>query len=264
MAQDKKFEEKEYLKYFLNTQEGKKWYQKYKFKHCIDEEHPDFIFITHDNKKIGLEVTQFIIESKHGKAVQALKRTGNKICKCIQDKYGFPVSMIIDKYDKRKWGARTRKDFWEAVNNPGFIDLFNEKEIKSEIYKIIEKNIEKLKGIPYLIKEWIKINNEYLCFSISSFPNIEGTFDCHVNNECFSWENPFENLQEEINKKNKKFDNYLEKCDECFLLIYNPDSSKGNYCHFTDKLKKKKFYYKFSTAFFYDENKKTTIYLKKI
>lgn len=263
MTQNKKEEEINYLTQFLNTPEGKNWYQTYNFINRIDEEQPDFIFITQDNKRIGLEITQFIIKSKHGFAVQSLKRTGNKICKYIQDKYGFPVSMIIDKFDKRKYGARTRKEFLEAVYNPGFIDRFNEKEIRTKIEPIIEQSLEKLKNTPYFIKETIEVNNEWLTFSICGFPNIDGKFDCHVNNQCFSWEDPFKELQEEIDKKNEKFDSYLKNCDECFLLVCNPDVSKGNYCHFTDKLKTHKFSYKFTNIFFYDEDSKTTICLKK-
>lgn len=264
MAQNKKEEEINFLNQFLNTPIGKNWYQKYKIKDCIDEEHPDFIFITNDNKRIGLEITQFIIKSKHGFAVQSLKRTGNKICKYIQDKYGFPVSMIIDKFDKRKYGARTRKEFLEAVYNPGFIDRFNEKEIRTKIEPIIEQNLEKLKNTPYFIKETIEVSNEWLTFSIDRYPHgYNNKFDCHVNNQCFSWENPFEDLQKEINKKDKKFNDYLNNCDECFLLVCNPDVSKGNYCHFTDELNMQRFSYKFSNVFLYDEFNKTAISLKK-
>lgn len=264
MAQNKKEEEINYLTQFLNTREGKNWYQTHNFINRMDEEQPDFVFITPDNKRIGLEVTNFIIKSKHGRALQSLMRTGNKICKYIKDNYGFPVSILINKFDRRKWQSRTRKDFLEAVYNPGFIDHFNEEEIKSKIYPIIDKNLKELKSTnPYLVKEWIEINNEWLTFSISRFPNIDNKFDCRVNNQCFSWENPFEELQEEIDKKNEKFDNYLNYCDECFLLIYNPDVSKGNYCHFTDKLNMQSFSYKFSNVFLYDEFNKTTISLKK-
>ena len=152
MAQNKKEEEISCLNQFLNTELGKNWYQKYKIKNRIDKEHPDFIFITNDNKRIGLEVTNFIIKSKHGRALQSLMRTGNKICKYVQDTYGFPVSILINKFDKRKWCSRTRKDFLESVYNPGFIDHFNEKEIKSKLYPIIDKKIEELKNFPSLIK----------------------------------------------------------------------------------------------------------------
>ena len=263
MAQDKKKEENNYLNQFLNTPIGKNWYQTYKIEDRIEKEHPDFIFITHDNRKIGLEVTNFIMKSKHGIALQSLKRIGNKICKQIKDKYGVSISILIDKFDKRKWEARTREEFLESVYNPGFTDHFDEEEIKSKIYPLIDKNIEKLKTFPCLVQEWIEVNNEQLKFSISGFPNTDGSFGCHVNNQSFSKQDPFKELQEEIDKKNKKFDNYLKNCNECFLLVCNPDVSKGNYCHFTDKLNTQKFSYKFSNVFLYDEFNKTAISLKK-
>ncbi len=262
MAQNKKEEEINYLNQFLNTPEGKNWYQTYNFINRMDEEHPDFIFITQDNKKIGLEITQFIVKGKHCSALQSLMRTGNKICKYILDTYGFSVSIIIDKFNKRKWHAKTREEFLESIYNPGFIDIFNEKEIKSKIYPIIDQNIEKLKGAPYFIKETIEINNEWLTFSIDSFQYNPNKYNCHVNNECFSLEDPSKELQEEIDKKNEKFDSYIKNCDECFLLVCNLDVSKGNYCHFTDKLNTQKFSYKFTNVFFYDEDDKRIICLK--
>ena len=265
MAQNKKEEEINYLNQFLNTPIGKNWYQIYKIKDRIEEEHPDFIFITQDNKKIGLETTQFIKNTEQGYALQSLMRIGNKICKQIQDKHGLQISIVIDKFDKRKYGTKTREEFLESVYNPGFTALFNkkEKEIKSKIEQIVDKNLEKLKNFPRLIKETIEVNSELLTFSISGFSNINNKFDCRVNNQSFSKEDSFKELQDEINKKNEKLDNYIKQCDECFLLIYNPDSSKGNYCHFTDELNKQKFSYRFSNVFFYDEDSKAAICLKK-
>lgn len=78
---------------------------------------------------------------------------------------------------------------------------------------------------------------------------MNGKFDCQVNNECFSKEDPFDELQEEIDKKNKKINSYLKNCDKCFLLIYLPDVSHGNYCHFTKKLDKHNFYSKFEDIY---------------
>ena len=78
MAQDKKTEEREYLKYFLATKVGKNWYEKNKIISCQETEHPDFIFMTEDNQKIGLEITQFIVRSKHGRALRHLMNIGNK------------------------------------------------------------------------------------------------------------------------------------------------------------------------------------------
>lgn len=51
MSQDKKAEEREYLQYFLSSDEGKKWYQQNKIVSYRDDEAPDFVFTTENNKK---------------------------------------------------------------------------------------------------------------------------------------------------------------------------------------------------------------------
>lgn len=72
MAQDKKTEEKEYLDYFLASNVGENWYKENKIKSRIETEHSDFIFTTEDNQTIGLEITKFIVKSKHGRTLQHL------------------------------------------------------------------------------------------------------------------------------------------------------------------------------------------------
>lgn len=249
MAQDKKAEEKEYLDYFLASEIGKKWYKKNKIVSCQKGEAPDFIFTTEDNKKIGLEVTRFIVKSKHGRALQHLMSIGNQACKYAQKQYGLNISILIDRWDKRKWCARTRQEVLDAVYNPGFWDIYNKDAIKSGIEQIIDKNVENLKHWPCFVKECITVQDEYFNISISGFENIDGKFECSVNNECYSKENPFDELQKLIDKKNEKINSYLEKCDKIFLLTYLPDVSMGNYCHFTWKLKCHFFHSKFKSIY---------------
>ena len=143
----------------------------------------------------------------------------------------------------------------EAAYNPGFWDIYNKQAIKSGIEKIVDRNIEKLKRWPCLVKESIFVQGEYFNISISGFENMDGKFNCHVNNECYSKENPFDELQEEIDRKNEKINNYLKKCDKCFLLIYLPDVSMGNYCHFTDELNNHKFHLNFEDVYLCKWNK---------
>ena len=111
---------------------------------------------------------------------------------------------------------------------------------------------------------WIKIDDEYLCFSICGFPDINGKYECFVNNECFSLENPFSPLQNVIEKKNKKYDNFIKHCDECYLLVCKPGVSKGNYCHFTDEIMNHNFTSKFNKSFLYDVDKHSAIELKNL
>lgn len=255
MAQDKKEEEREYLRYFLSSDEGKKWYQQNKIVSYQDDEAPDFVFITENNRRIGLEITKFIVKSHHGRALQHLMSIGNQVCKYAQKHYGLNISILIDRWDRRVWQAGTYKEMMEAVYNPGFWDIYNKQAIKSGIEQIVDRNIEKLKQWPCFVKESIFVQNEYFNISISGFKNMDDKFDCQVNNECFSKENPFDELQEKIDKKNEKINSYLQKCDKCSLLIYFPDVSMGNYCHFTDELNDHKFYLNFEDVYLCKWNK---------
>ena len=259
--ENKKAEEWEYLDYFLASNVGKNWYKENKIKSRIETEHPDFIFTTEDNQTIGLEITKFIVKSKHGRALQHLMSIGNQTCAYAQKKHNLNISVLIDKWDKRKWCARTRQEFLDVIYNPGFWDIYNKNEIKSGIERIIDRNLEKLKQWPHLIKETIQVQDEYFNITITSTPNMDNKFDCAVNNESYSKENPFDELQETIDSKNKKINNYLKKCDKCFLLVYIPSVSKGNYCHFNGSVKTHLFYSKFENIFlcqwnryFKDEN----------
>ena len=110
MTQDKKTEEREYLQYFLSSDEGKKWYLQNKIKSCLDGESPDFVFITEDNHKIGLEVTKFIVKSRHGRALQHLMSIGNQVCKYALKKYGVNISILIDQWNRRACQAQTYKE----------------------------------------------------------------------------------------------------------------------------------------------------------
>lgn len=249
MAQDKKSEEREYLEYFLASDEGKKWYEKNKIISCQESEYPDFIFMTEDNQKIGVEITRFLVKSLHGQALRHLMTIGNQACKYAQKQYGLNISILIDKFDKRVHQARTYQEMMEAAYNPGFWDIYNRNAIKKGIESIIDRNVDNLKQWPHLVKESILVQDEYFNISVSGFPNMNGKFDCSVNNECYSKEDPFDELQDEINKKDEKIDNYLKNCDKCFLLIYLPDVSKGNYCHFTWKLKWHLFRSKFNSTY---------------
>lgn len=268
MAQNKKTEENNYLNTFLSSPIGIKWKEEYNITSHIETEQPDFIFNTSNNKKIGFEITRFFMKSKHGKALQSLRTTGNKLCQYCLKKHDVPISIIIDKYDKKKFAPKTREEFLKYNYFMGFTDIFDEKEIKSKIEPVIDKKIRELQTFPRLIKETIEINGEYLIFSICGFPNIDGNFDCNVSNSCISWPDPFDKLQEEIDKKNKKYDKYLKKCDECFLLVYVPSVAMGNYCHFTNEITTHKFNFKFKSVFLYTGNEciklKTHCTLKKL
>ena len=128
MTQDKKTEEREYLQYFLSSDEGKKWYQQNKIVSYRDDEAPDFVFVAEDNQKIGLEVTKFIVKSRHGRALQHLMSIGNLVCKYAQKRYRLNISILIDQWNRRVWQARTYKEMLEKRSFI-FDDTYQRKEI---------------------------------------------------------------------------------------------------------------------------------------
>lgn len=187
--------------------------------------------------------------------MQHLMSIGNQVIKYTKKNYGIDISIVIDRFNHQMWQAQTYKGMLEAVYDIGFRQIYDKRIIKSGLEKIIDKNIEKLKRWTCFVKEHIVIQDECFNISISGHENINGKFDCSVNNECIVKEDPFDELQNEIDKKNKKINSYLEKCDRCLLLIYLPDVSKGNYCHFTEKLYEHKFYTKFESIYICKGNK---------
>lgn len=262
MVQNKKNTEKEELSKFISSSQGLEWIKQNNLIKIIkEEEKPDFIYISSDNKKIGIEHTQFIIKSKHGQALRSLMTIGNKIRQYILKKYGINTSIVIDKFDRKKWCFKTFKEYQEHFYNPGFIDLFDEKEIKAQLEPLLEMEIPKIR-ITHLIETSIEIAGEYITFTISYFPHLNNKYECCVNNESYSFPATINKIQEEIDKKNQKYETYLKNCDKCYLLIYSPDISKGNYTYFTDEIYNHTFKSKFSDTFLYDANENKCIKLK--
>lgn len=60
MAQNKKQKEKKYLIDFFNSLVGQKWKAQQGIISYEETESPDFIFLTNKNKKIGMEITNFL------------------------------------------------------------------------------------------------------------------------------------------------------------------------------------------------------------
>lgn len=249
---EKKFtEEKEFLDKFLNTKIGKKWYIENFIIQIIKHETPDFLLKNNDNETIALEITQFIAENKNLHYSQALTRIGNQLCEETKEKYNIKISILIDRYDKRKFSPNWNEHI-DYAYNPGFSKLPSKNIFKNKLREILNKNINKLeKGI--LVQEWIQVGSDHYKISVHSFPSIiSRKYDCHVNNAGQVKFNPFDELQNCINKKNKKVSQY-RKNNKCYLLIIVPDSKVGNYCTFTDELLNYKFISDFDLIFLYEE-----------
>lgn len=246
-------EEKEFLDKFLNTKVGKNWCIENSIIKIIKNEAPDFLLKNNNNETLALEITQFITENKNLHYSQALTRICNQLCIEMKEKYNIEISIIIDKYDKRKFSPYLN-DYIDLAYTPGFSELPAKNVFKNKLREIIKANINKLVKIA-LVQEWIQINNEYYKISVQTFPSItSGKYDCHVNNAGEIKFNPYEELQDCINKKNKKVDKYKKDNNKCYLLIIVTDSKIGNYCSFTEELFEYNFISDFDSTFLYEEN----------
>lgn len=257
----KKDKEDSLLNNFLNTKVGNNWCLKKKVVEKVDNETPDFLLRTVDNKTLGLEITDFFVEHEHLAYSRTLTSIGNKICIEAKKKYNVPISIVIDKYDLRIWSSDL-KEHIDAAYNPGFSQVPSQNLFIEELRKLVSNNIKDIK-LGKLIKQWIQIKDEYYQISIVAFPSISsGKYDCHVNNTGMLKFNPCDELQLCINKKNQKIEQYQTKCDECYLLITVPSNDIGNYCTFTDEISKYKFESNFTSIFLYDIDENFSCILK--
>ena len=251
----KNAEEIEFLNKFLQTPVGRKWYFDNSIGKTIKSEAPDFLFKTNDGQALAMEITKLIVKNKNLHFSQDLTRIGNQLCKEIEKKYSIKVSMLIDKYDKREFSP-IWADHINLAYDPGFSEVPSKDIFKAELRKFIDKNIDILRKNTFA-QGWIEVCNEYYQISLNCFPSMTttGKYDCHVNNAGWVKTNPLDELQDCIDKKNKKAEKYRINNDKCFLLVIVPDSKIGNYCSFTDELLKHKFISNFDSVFLYEEDR---------
>ena len=248
----KKQEEKEQVEKFFKTKVGQEWYEGLGVIDCVKSEAPDFKIKTINGDTIALEITKFIAENKNLKFSQALTRIGNKICREAEKEYNLRIHILIDKYDDRKFSIH-RKDLLDYAYNPGFSELPDLKTLKQKMHDVLKNNIEKLRQ-GWLVQEWLQVENEYFKISLESFAcPWTGKYDCHVNNAGMVKQNPINELQICIDKKNDKINSYSANCNKCYLLIYVPNAYNANYCSFDNLLLKHRFNSKFEKVFLYSE-----------
>ena len=248
----KETEEKEQVEKFFKTKVGQEWYERLGIVDYVKSEAPDFKIKTINGGTIALEITKFIAENKNLKFSQALTRIGNKICREAEKEYNLRIHILIDKYDDRKFSIH-RKDLLDYAYNPGFSELPDLKTLKQKMHDVLKNNIEKLRQ-GWLVQEWLQVENEYFKISLESFAcPWTGKYDCHVNNAGMVKQNPINELQICIDKKNDKINSYSANCNKCYLLIYVPNAYNANYCSFDNLLLKHRFNSKFEKVFLYSE-----------
>ncbi len=182
------------------------------FKECCKEfpssiniehdDNPDFLY-KHSSGVRGVELTQLFKVTKHPNAPQALESFRQQIVesaqKCCED---IPPLYV------RVWFN------------------FNQKMPKNRISEI--KRISQ--SLAEIIKKWHRENPSEFTNALGP-PEIPAIFfkiriarigsnhNWAVNNTANQLEFPIDEIQSCINKKNRLYEEYLKRCDECWLLI---------------------------------------------
>jgi hypothetical protein len=239
--------ESTYLALFLRTKLGEEWYDKNKITKKISGERPDFIFETSIGKTIGLEIVNLVIKTERHHATATLRTVASQVCQYFKKEKGIALSISIDIYDEREFSA----NFQDRLNrcyDPGFKHLeVPNNVIKNAIIAEISKEDVPAWGVS---KKWVELPPHKFIITVDRFH--EPYTYAHVNNSGIAREDPFEELQDVINSKNKKYKIYTEKCDECDLLVVSDDSSTGNFAFFSDKINKYKFVSAFKNVYLLD------------
>ncbi|MDR0399077.1 MAG: hypothetical protein LBH33_04700 [Endomicrobium sp.] len=232
-----KGKENTYIDFFMESEAGKEWYDKNKIISKASCESPDFIFKTSTSKTIGLEIIDLFVQNK---ATLVLRTIANKICQYFKKEKGIALSILIDIYDERKL-SHSYQEHLKYLYDPGFKHLeVSEKKIKNTfIAEILKEDIPKFGSH----KIYIELPPHKFIVTIDR--GDEPYTSVHVNNSGMCIEVSFDELQAVINSKNKKYKRYIEKCNECDLLVVSDDSSTGNFAYFSKKINK----YKFDSAF---------------
>jgi hypothetical protein len=236
-----------YLDLFTQTPEGKKWLNENRITNTISGESPDFILETSTGKNIGLEITKLIIETSKFHATSTLQTIASQVCQYFKKEKGIALSLIIEIYDERKFSPNW-KDHLSYHYNPGFNRLdVSKKKIKDTIIATISKEDISTLGLK---KEWIDIPPHKFVVTYSRM--YEPHISYHVNNEGICKEDPFDELQEAINRKNEKYATYKMKCDKCDLLVVSDGSSLGSFANFSNKVNSHTFLSSFKNVYLLD------------
>ncbi len=241
-------QEEMFCKLFLETPLGKKWYQSIEASSYQKHEIPDFIFTTQLGKKVGLELTKFIIKdnkgqpTKHFKNIATLQTTAFQIAEYFKQKHNIPLSILIELYDKRKISPNWM-DHLDYLSNPQtpIVDVDFKKLKQFIINQIIRK------GVPSWGVEQLFLEFSSYKFLIKFSKFYEPYISARVNSVGMTIEASVSDLQHTINSKNKKYRHYREACDECHLLIVSEDSISGNCVYFPEKIIQHTFHSPFTT-----------------
>lgn len=143
-----------YIELFLQTPDGILWKEEHKLINIPRQESPDCLFATADNQKKGIEIVDWVNDTKQCLVTKILTDIARDICIKIKKEQNIYITLCIDIYDPQRWSYRTREEYLNYVYNPGVKRLqantktlkkvFLEAVLKSDkiTYNFIEKQLE--------------------------------------------------------------------------------------------------------------------------
>lgn len=213
-----------YLDLFLQTHEGTSWKSSNQLLDFLSQERPDFLFLAKNGQQRGLELTDWVNDTKQCRVNQILKDIALDICIKVQKTKHINLNLTIDIYDHKRWGYRTREEFLDYVYNPGVKKLQAKTKIIKKIFLDMVLNSENI--TENFTTKQVEVNGQY--FKLTFFKSWFNFPEFHINNNSMCWKNPTTALQEIINCKNNKYNSYLFQCKHCDLLIVSPYYQTGN------------------------------------
>ena len=226
----KKERELRYLRFFGETEIGKRYLSNLKSLNLQSEE-PDFLFENQLNGEIiGIEIVNIIAKSNKQRSTAKLNKIVRNVC------------LQLDKHTNNKYCI-----FLSC--NDGNYDVIPIKasDWTNEIFKIIinDKNLNK--GV-----------NRQIDFDLSNGDILHLVYSIHESSYNFPGVpdggcvilNPIALLEAIINKKNEKYTQYLKKCNKCSLIVVSDNMmGQSSFIEFDESLEKYKFNSKFDDVF---------------
>jgi len=171
--------------------------------HVEHGDNPDFL-ISHSTEVLGIEITQLFKVTNHPNAPQALESFRQKIVESAR-KY---CEKDIPPLRIRVWFN------------------FNQKVPKNRTSEA--KRVSR--SLAAIVKKWHRKNRSEFSrtlkppeiptiFSIIYIARFGSNHKWYVNNPAYELEFPIVKIQSCIDEKNRRYEEYLKRCDECWLLI---------------------------------------------
>lgn len=167
-----------YIELFLQTPDGILWKEENKLINIPRQESPDCLFATADNQKKGIEIVDWVNDTKQCLVTKILTDIARDICIKIKKEQNIYITLCIDIYDPQRWSYRTREEYLNYVYNPGIKRLqANTKTLK----KVFLEAVLKSDKITYnFIEKQLEVNGQL--FKLTFHQSWLGYPDFHINN----------------------------------------------------------------------------------